>query len=70
MGAFTTGYQNLVTHGGVGTFEQVDLDIQYPHGGPKYTYENIAVDQDVIVFYNGEIIQGYTPGQAIPLTAQ
>lgn len=70
VGAFTTGYQNLVTHAGVGTFEQVDLDIQYPHGGPKYTYENIAVDQDVIVFYNGEIIQGYTPGQAIPLTAQ
>ena len=69
VGAFTTGYQNLVTHAGVGEFDRVDLLVQYPHDGPSYLFENISADQDVIVFHDGGIIEGYSPGQPIPLQA-
>ena len=69
VGAFTTGYQNLVTHAGVGEFDRVDLLVEYPHEGPSYRFENIAADQDVIVFHDGGIIEGYSPGQPIPLSA-
>ncbi len=69
VGAFSVGYQNLVTHAGTGSAATVDLLIEYPHGGPAYMFENVASDQDVIVFYDGGIVEGYIPGQPIPLSA-
>ena len=68
VGAFTTGYQNLVTHAGAGGATSVDLLIQYPGADKKsQKFEGVSTNQDVVVFYSGGIIKGYQPGQPIPL---
>lgn len=54
-------------HTGVGPHGNVDLVVRYPHGGPEYRFEGISSDQELIVFANGCLIQGWQPGEGWPL---
>ncbi len=69
VGIATVGSQNLLIHAGLGTHATVDVLAKFPHGGGEYLFEDVAADQDIIVFANGDIVTGYQPGTAVPMTA-
>lgn len=54
-------------HTGVGQHAKVDVVVRYPHGGPTYRFNDIAADQELIVFANGCLIQHWQPGEGWPL---
>jgi hypothetical protein len=66
VGVFAIGYQNLITHAGLGKRSQVDLEVQYAHG-VRHTYHNLSTNRDVVVFHDGSIISDYHPGDVIPM---
>lgn len=67
VGVFTGGYQNLITHAGLGDNTRVDLQVDLPHGGSSCRHPNIAVDRDVVVLSTCQLVD-YQPGSAIPLS--
>ncbi len=62
VGIVSVNASNLLPHFGLGAATRVDVDVYFPHGGPVVTVEDVAVDQDIIVRRNGEVVLGYTPG--------
>ncbi|MCG8383101.1 MAG: VCBS repeat-containing protein [Gammaproteobacteria bacterium] len=66
VGAFSAGYQNLITHTGTGSNTQVDLRVEYPHGGPVCNFQNVSTNSDYVVLNSCELIS-YQPGSPIPL---
>ena len=58
-------------HTGVGDNAQVDLVVHWPHGGPVQRYDDLATNQEVIVFPEpaGCILQHWQPGDGWPLNA-
>ncbi|HVZ24018.1 MAG TPA: CRTAC1 family protein [Vicinamibacterales bacterium] len=56
-------------HAGLGANATADLLVRFPHDGASYRFQNLAADQEVIVFPNGCLIQHWSPGEGWPLTA-
>ncbi|MBA6265142.1 VCBS repeat-containing protein [Colwellia sp. Bg11-12] len=56
----------FIAHAGLGNASSVDLVIEFPHGGPVFQYLNIAVDQELVVFRDGCLLQNWLPGQGWP----
>ncbi|HET6631278.1 MAG TPA: VCBS repeat-containing protein [Rhodanobacteraceae bacterium] len=53
-------------HTGVGDHPAVDLEVRFPHGGPRYRFDNLASDQQVVVYADGCMIIGWQPGDGWP----
>lgn len=56
-------------HTGLGANTRVDLEVQWPNGGPTYRFNDLSVNQEVIVYPNGCLIEQWQPGNGWPLTA-
>lgn len=69
--AVAVGEQHPQTHlhAGLAGNATVDVEVRFPHGGPVYRYNNIASNQEVIVYANGCLLQNWQPGNGWPLAA-
>ncbi len=56
-------------HTGLGTNATVDLEVRFPNGGPTRRFNNVASNQEVIVYSNGCMLTNWLPGNGWPLTA-
>jgi hypothetical protein len=56
-------------HVGLAANSVVDLVVRFPHGGPSYRYDNLAVDQEVIAYADGCLVQHWLPGKGWDLKA-
>jgi hypothetical protein len=56
-------------HTGLGGRVTVDLEVRFPNGGPVRRFNNIASNQEVIVYANGCLLQNWQPGSGWPLAA-
>jgi len=54
-------------HTGLGTQATADLAVRFPDDGPSYRFDNLAADQEVIVYSNGCLTQHWLPGSGWPL---
>jgi hypothetical protein len=54
-------------HTGLGDNDTADLLVRFPDGGPQFRFDNLAADQEVIVYSNGCLIQHWLPGNGWPL---
>ena len=55
-------------HAGLGSNQAVDLEVIYPHGGPKFLYTNLTANQEVVVYPSGCMIRKWIPGSGYPKT--
>ena len=55
-------------HTGLAGHHMVDLEVRFPSGGPVHRFANIASNQEVIVYRNGCLLDGWTPGTGWPLS--
>jgi hypothetical protein len=80
---FAAGTQNLIAHmeiqtgvmhpqtwlhAGLGNATSVDVVVRYPHGGPTLSLRGLTVNQEIIVYPGGCVIQNWQPGSSWPLT--
>lgn len=56
-------------HTGLGGNATVDLEVRFPNGGPTHRFNNVASNQEVIVYGNGCMLTNWLPGNGWPLTA-
>jgi hypothetical protein len=56
-------------HTGLGGNLTVDLEVRFANGGPVRRFNGIASNQEVVVYANGCILQGWQPGAGWPLSA-
>lgn len=56
-------------HTGLGANTRIDLEVQWPNGGPTYRYNDLPVNQEVIVYPNGCLVQDWQPGNGWSLSA-
>lgn len=64
----SAAHNNLNPHVGLGSHTTVDLQVVHPHNGGTYLYEDLPVNQEVIVYFNGAITQNWTPGSGWSIT--
>ena len=66
-----TGEQHPLTHlhTGLGTNTTVDLEVRFPNGGPVHRFNNLASNQEVIVYRNGCLQSNWRPGSGWALAA-
>ena len=55
-------------HTGLGSNATVDLEVRFPNGGPTHRFNNLASNQEVIVYRNGCLQTGWRPGSGWALT--
>ena len=55
-------------HTGLAGHRLVDLEVRFPNGGPTYRFAGVASNQEVIVYRNGCMLEGWTPGAGWPLS--
>lgn len=55
-------------HTGLGELQAVDLEVRFPNNGPVHRFRNVASNQAVIVYPNGCLLTGWTPGNGWPLS--
>ncbi|HET6631280.1 MAG TPA: VCBS repeat-containing protein [Rhodanobacteraceae bacterium] len=56
-------------HVGLGSADRVDLVVSYPGGGPVVRFDNLAVDQSVVLYPTGCLLQQWQPGNGWPMSA-
>ena len=55
-------------HTGLAGHQVVDLEVRFPSGGPVYRFPDVASNQEVIVYRNGCMLDGWRPGTGWPLS--
>lgn len=69
LGNYNQADARFIAHAGLGTATLVDLEVEYPHGGPVYNYSDIPVDGELVVLRDGCLLTNWTPGQGWPISS-
>jgi hypothetical protein len=69
LGNFNQADARFIAYAGLGTVSSIDLTVEFPHNGPQYHYSNIDVDNELVVFRDGCLMQNWQPGIGWPTTS-
>ena len=69
LGNFNTADARFIAHFGLADITNVDLQVEYPHGGPIYQYKNLSVNKEFIAFRDGCLMTDWQAGSGWPLNS-
>lgn len=55
-------------HTGLAGHGEIDLEVRFTSGGPVHRFAGVASNQEVIVYRNGCLLEGWMPGSGWPLS--